>query len=414
MAWWENEFVRLKGGRLHLGRESAERLARRHGTPLFVYGADRIRANYRRLARAFAEATGLEVRCAYAMKANPHPSILTLVRDEGGWIDAVSPAEVSRALEAGFSPGRIIFTGTSVSAADFEALLGIEGLIINLDALEQLEIMRLVRGRRRQGNRVRVSVRWNPGIGRGFNPKVITAGARSADGTPVKFGVEETKVLATFRKAKALGFDPVGLHQHLGSGWVKDDYPTVLKAVDRMIAKARELSRAGFSLEFLDFGGGFGPRYRRQDGLFPLKAYARAIGRKVKAAGLTIRALAVEPGKYLVADAGVLLLRVEYVKKSYGHLFACVNGGTFNTVPRPAVYGQAWHEIVNAGRAEGRPIRKLTVAGHLCETGDVFGKDVRLPLPRTGDILAVLQAGAYSRSMASNYNLRPIPDEIMI
>jgi len=414
MLWWENEFAHAQGGALRLGRTAATTLARKHGTPLFVYGAGRVRANYRRLARAFAGATGLEVRIAYALKANAHPGILAVVRDEGGWIDAVSPGEVARALESGFPPARVLFTGTSISAADFEAVIDLDGLTINIDAVEQLEAMRSVRGRGLRGRRIRVSVRWNPGIGRGFNPKVITAGARSSDGTPIKFGVEESKVLEAFRKARDFGFEPIGLHQHLGSGWVREDYPAVIQAVDRMVEKAREIERAGFPLEVLDFGGGFGPRYAREHRLFPMETYARYIGRKVREARLSVKALTVEPGKYLVADAGVLLFRVEYVKESYGNVFACVNAGTFNTLPRPAVYGQARHEILNARCVRAGRRRKVTVAGHLCETGDVFGKDILLPVPRAGDILAVLHAGAYGRSMASNYNLRPIPAEIIV
>jgi diaminopimelate decarboxylase len=414
MLWWENEFVRFRKGTLHLAGFSAGALVRRLGTPLFVYGIGRIRENYRRLASAFAAATDLEVRIAYAMKANPHPDVLNTVREAGGWIDAVSPGEIARALASGIPADRILFTGTSVSGSDLEAAFAVDGLTVNIDALEQLEVMRRVRGRSRPGRRIRVAVRWNPGLGRGFNPKVVTAGDRSDDGTPIKFGVEEPKVLETFRRARAYGFEPVGLHQHLGSGWVLEDAPAVLTAVDRMVEKAAELERAGFGLEFLDFGGGFGPRYARDQRLFPLRAYARAIGRKVRAAGLSVRALAVEPGKYLLADAGVLLLRVQYVKKSYGNVFACVDAGTFNSLPRPAVYGQARHEIVGVRRAAGIRRRKVTVAGHLCETGDVFGKDVLLAGPREGDLLAVLNAGAYGRSMASNYNLRPIPAEVVL
>jgi diaminopimelate decarboxylase len=239
-----------------------------------------------------------------------------------------------------------------------------------------------------------------------------------------------------------------------------------------MIAKAGELENAGFRLEFLDFGGGFGPRYAAEQSVFPLKRYAAAICSRIRRAGLRSAAIAVEPGKSLVADAGALLLRVEYVKESYGNIFACVNGGTFNTLPRSAIYAHPHHEIVNAGPSgeeplaryspvayihgrvrQKRPLRqspgppppsetiglstgnpvvaynsavadglavadrkiiRVTVAGHICETGDVFGRDVRIRRPEAGDILAVLGAGAYGRSMASNFNLRPIPAEILV
>jgi diaminopimelate decarboxylase len=138
------------------------------------------------------------------------------------------------------------------------------------------------------------------------------------------------------------------------------------------------------------------------------------IGRRVAGSGLSLAALAVEPGKYLVADAGVLLLGVEYLKESYGHLFACVNSGTFNSLPRPAVYPQAYHEIVNCSAVHVGNMRPITVAGNLCETGDVFGREILMPVPRRGDVLAVLCAGAYGRSMASNFNLRDIPREIIV
>jgi diaminopimelate decarboxylase len=414
MAWWENRFVTLSKQKLKLGTTPVSTLVRKHGTPLFVYGRDQIRANYRRLQEAFAAGPERETRISYAMKANPFPGILEVLKAEGAWIDAVSPGEVRAAIKAGFPPRRILFTGTSNGASDFEDAFAVDGLTVNIDALEQLDIMRRVRDRWFKGKKIRVSVRWNPGLGRGFNPKVITAGITSPDGTPIKFGVEASKVVSAFSYAAECGFTPVGLHQHLGSGWVREDFQPVVAAVDKMIAQAAELERKGFRLEFLDFGGGFVPRYAKEQKLFPLRAYARHICRGMRKAGLPDRAIALEPGKYLVADAGVLLLRVEYVKESYGNLFACVNSGTFNSLPRTAIYNFAYHEIVPATPVRGGRKARVTIAGNLCETGDIFGKKMLMPVPRTGDILAVLCAGAYGRSMASNFNLRPIPEEIMI
>jgi diaminopimelate decarboxylase len=412
--WWENESLRVVDGKLHIAGRPAKALAQRLGTPVFIYSRSRILANYNRLRRIFRSASSLETRICYAMKANPHPGILELLRRRGAWIDAVSPGEVEAARRAGFPASRILFTGTSLSVEDIRRAFRIRGVIFNIDALEQLELMHEVRTREYRGLKVRVSVRWNPGIGRGFNARVVTAGARSPDGTPIKFGIEEKKVPAAFQRASALGFTPVGLHQHLGSGWVREDYPAVRAAVDKMTALAARLEKEGFPLEFLDFGGGIGPRYSRGQGLFPLEKYATHIGRSIARAGLKVKAIAVEPGKYLVADAGILLVQVQYIKESHGQLFACVNAGTFNSLPRPAVYPQAYHEIVQAGRVAGPKKRPFTVAGNLCETGDVFGKEVQLSRPRRGDILAVLHAGAYARSMASNFNLRSIPDEVLI
>jgi diaminopimelate decarboxylase len=414
MNWWETDFATVKGNKLWLAGRKAQDLAEKHGTPLYVYGKNAVLGRYAILEKVLAASSPVDAWICYAIKANPHPGLLSLLRKRGARADAVSPNEVEAALAAGFPPGKILFTGTSVSLDDLERVFGIDGLTINIDAAEQLEIMGAFKRKTCPKKRIRVSVRWNPGIGRGFNPRVITAGERSSDGTPVKFGVEESKVAGVFERARAFGFDPVGLHQHLGSGWVREDLATVEEAVDKMVGKAKELQNRGFPLEFLDFGGGFGPRYARGQGLFPVERYVRHITRTVAKAGLTVKAIAVEPGKFLIGDAGALLLRVEYVKESYGNLFACVNGGTYNTVPRPAIYLQAFHEIVNASRVDGRPKARLTVAGNLCETGDIFGKERLMPLPKSGDILAVLGAGAYCRSMASTFNLREIPREIMV
>jgi diaminopimelate decarboxylase len=412
--WWDDVFLRRVNGRLYLGRVPAAELAQRFGTPLFVYSRPRILANYERLRRVFGGASRLETRIYYAMKANPNQDILRLLRRRGAWLDAVSPGEVEAARRAGFAARRILFTGTSTGAEDIRRVFAVEGITFNIDAMEQLELMREVRRAARPRRRILVSVRCNPGIGGGFNPKVITAGARSSDGTPIKFGIEVAKVPAVFVKALEYGFEPVGLHQHLGSGWTRGDFPVVCEAVNRLTGLAARLEDGGFSLDFLDFGGGFGPRYYPNQGLFPVEKYAAHVGRAVANAGISVRSIAVEPGKYLVADAGVLLLRVEYVKESFGQRFVCVNSGTFNSLPRPAVYAQARHEVLNCERLKSRRLVRVTVAGNLCETGDVFGKDVSLPEPARGDILAVLHAGAYARSMASNFNLREIPGEVLI
>lgn len=414
MKWWENNFLTVRDNKLFLGGREASDVARKYGTPLYVYGKNQIVSNFRRLQMILKEATPLETRICYAMKANPNPGILTFLRNEGAWIDAVSPGEIQAALDAGFAPQNILFTGTSLSTRDLRSAFSRTGLTINIDAPEQLESMVDIKRRSFRNKAIRISVRWNPGLGIGFSPRAITAGERSSDGTPIKFGVEEKKVIATYKKAAQSGFSPMGLHQHLGSGWVKEDYETVKTAVDKLVGMAANLERRGFRLEFLDFGGGFGPKYHKNQGVFPVREYIQYLCRKIHESRLRIKAVALEPGKYLTGDAGVLLLQVEYIKRSYGHLFACVDGGTYNTVPRPAIYNQAYHEIINCSRVDGKSGREITIAGNLCETGDVFGRERLIPPLKKGDILAVLCAGAYCRSMASNFNLREIPQEIII
>lgn len=414
MAWWENNFLKVKAGKLYIGQKEATKIAEEWGTPLFLYSKTQLLSNFHTLLEIFRINTPLEIRIYYAMKANPNQSILKILKEAGAGIDAVSPGEVDKVLKVGFPADKILYTGTSVSQEDLRSVFSQDDLIVNIDAEEQLELMKELREKSFKNKKIKVSLRWNPGIGRGFNPKVVTAGKKSPDGTPVKFGIEEKKVIPVFTKALKYGFIPLGLHQHLGSGWVKEDFEAVKNAVDKMIQKASEIQKKGYNLEFLDFGGGFGPKYSEEQEVFPLKKYAEYICQKIAQSELKIKAIALEPGKYLVGDAGVLLLKVEYVKKSYGNLFACVNAGTFNTVPRPAIYAQAQHHIINCSNPYSKKKAKITIAGNLCETGDLFGKEILMSIPRRGDILALLCAGAYCRSMASNFNLREIPKEIII
>jgi diaminopimelate decarboxylase len=200
MNWWETDFVAVSGNKLLVAGRDTAALAERYGTPLYIYGKDRILERYARLEDAWARHSSLPARICYAMKANPHRGILRLLQRRGAWIDAVSPCEVETALKAGFPPERVIFTGTSVSRADLRSVFAVKGLTVNIDAAEQIDLMSEVK-REFPSREIRVSVRWNPGIGRGFNARVITAGKRSSDGTPIKFGVEAKKVLGVFTRA---------------------------------------------------------------------------------------------------------------------------------------------------------------------------------------------------------------------
>lgn len=414
MFWWENQFIKVKHNALMLGNKRAADIAAEHGTPLFVYSRDQLRHNYRRLRKAMQRSSSREPRICYAMKANSHPELLAAMFTEGAWIDAVSPGEVGLARNAGYPVTRIMFTGTSLGMQDMQKVMCHNDLIITIDAEPQLDIMHEAREQWFPDKTVRVAVRLNPGMGRGFSPKTVTAGATASDGTAIKFGVEKDQVLAVFHRAADMGFQPVGMHQHLGSGWEKRDLDTVKDAVETLAAVAEEVQAQEFHLEFLDFGGGFGPRYSREQVVFPLEEYLAHIEQTISAHRLNVKTVALEPGKFLVADTGVLLVRVEYLKKNYGNLFACVNAGTFNSVPRPAIYSDARHEIVHCSHVRSDDTQEISIAGNLCETGDMFARRIDLPVPERGDILAVLNAGAYCRSMASAFNTRDIPKELVL
>jgi diaminopimelate decarboxylase len=255
----------------------------------------------------------------------------------------------------------------------------------------------------------------DPGLtGSGHNWKVITAGKKS-HGVPIKFAIPEDEILNAATLAKELSFNVIGLHEHVGSNWRTNlEIAEFLKTADIMLGKAKERNKLSKkNLEFINFGGGHGTRYKKSHQEFPLERYAKEICKRVDDSGIDVGTICFEPGRYIVADSGLLLVQVVDIKKRYGDFIIGVNSG-FNHLVRPAMYG-AYHEIINCSKVEDKNTIKGTVAGNLCETGDVFTLSPRnMPMPEEGDILAIHNAGAYGYSMASNYNLRGYPKEIVL
>ncbi|MBI2191726.1 MAG: diaminopimelate decarboxylase [Planctomycetes bacterium] len=403
MWWVEPGHLEVKNNQLSVGGHLATDLAGRHGTPLYVYNGDKILKNFRLVRDALARHAD-NFCIHYAVKANAHVQVLKLLGQEGAHADCVSPIECRLALKAGIGKERILFTGTSVSNRDLAELVDL-GVRINIDSLSQLR--RLATFSRSP----EISIRWNPGegSGAGLHSHTITAGKY------IKFGIPEAKVLDAFREASELGMKVVGLHQHIGSGWLGDDVRVFLGSVRRTLEVAREAERIlGRPFRFIDFGGGPGIRYREEQSPFPIEEYARGLVEAVRTAGFSCT-LAIEPGRYFVAESGVLLLEINTVEEKNVPVIG-VDGG-FNTLVRPAFYG-AHHEMVLCNRVRGPCERTFMVAGNLCESSDVFNenkKELRpLPEPREGDILAILCAGAYGYEMGSAYNGRPLPAQVLL
>ena len=307
-----------------------------------------------------------------------------------------------------------MFTGTSVPDKVMEYLLE-RGVFINIDSFSQ---MRRLAKLAPKG--LEVSVRWNPGEGAGLNPSVITAGARS-HGNPVKFGVEEGRVLELCEEALGLGLHPKGLHQHFGSGWTGGDVDHFLETVSFTLAMVEKMTDLlGYDLKQVDFGGGPGIPYRPDQKEFPIKAYCKGICERVSDSGLRFERICIESGRYIVGDSGVLLTRVNTVEEKNGNLIIGVDAG-FNALIRPAFYGshvdgvfrEAYHDIVVADRVNS-PMVSCTIAGPLCETEDLLAIDRLMTKPKEGEVLAILGTGVYGYSMASFYNLQPRPAEVIV
>lgn len=384
--------------KLLLGSVSIENLVHKYGSPLFVYETDTVRRRFRELKEAIKYP---KLQIYYACKANTNLALLQFLRKEGACVDCVSPGEVHAALKAGFSSFHVLFTGDGASDEEMRFCVD-RNIRFNIGSLSHL---------RRYGERWRgteVMLRVNPEVGGGHHPHCVTGGPQS------KFGIWHGDLEEARRIASEYRLTVKGVQAHAGSGIMESD--VFVDLVDAVLEAA-----AGFpDVETVDFGGGFGVPYRPGEERLSLAHVGETLTKKFQIMSDRFKrplTLAIEPGRYLVAEAGYLLARVTTLKSTPSFDFAIVDSG-FNHLVRPMAYG-SWHEIINASNPEGEP-KPYVVAGNLCETGDVFtpgegGPATRLvPEIREGDILGFCNAGAYGYSMASNYNARPRPAEVFV
>lgn len=377
-----------------------EKIAANFGTPVYVYEENKIREACKRLE----DNVGQLPMILYAMKANSNPEILKILLNNGiDGIDAVSPGEIALALKVGFRPDQIVFTGNNITdeEIDFAAAKRVR---LNIDSLSRLEKF----GRKYGGSEIlnggfKIWIRINSSVGAGHHRHCITGGPES------KFGIWHTETGKVKQIAKTYGLKIVGLHQHIGSQIL--EVKIFLKAMDALLAVAGTFP----DLKYLDFGGGLGVPYKPTERPLDIKRLGKEIRKRFdifcKAYGRELN-LVLEPGRYLVAEAGCLLTRVNTIKKNPdGRIFAGVNSG-FNHLDRPARYG-SYHEIVNIFNLRGRK-EKVDVVGNICESGDRFAVQRKISHVREGDLLAILTAGAYGFSMSSNYNSRPKPAEVLV
>jgi diaminopimelate decarboxylase len=370
----------------------APELARTYGTPLYVYDEAVLRQRCRDV-RAAIPLPGVEV--LYALKANSNAEILRVILSEGLGADAVSIGEVLFARRVGFPREMISFNGNNVGDDELRAVVA-EGVHVCVDGLSQLD--RLAR----LGCRGGVAIRLNPDIGAGHHGHVITGGPDA------KFGIAPEELPAALDAARRHGLAIDGIQQHIGSGIL--DVDVFLLAVDALLEAAATVP----SLRYVDFGGGIGIPSRPGERPFDVADLARRITPRLARFREKLSreiAFRLEPGRFVVAECGSLLVRVTAVKRTKEHVFVGTDSG-FNHLVRPILYG-AWHRVENLTNPDGRT-EVVRVAGNVCESGDLFAIDRPLPEAREDDLLAIRDAGAYGYSMASSYNLRPRPAEVMI
>jgi diaminopimelate decarboxylase len=390
-----------RNGQLFVDGVAAQALAEKFDTPLYVISERRIQSNYQRLQQALTR-NYAKAKIFYAMKANGNIAVLKALETEGANVDTVSPGEVFTALTSGFTPDHILFTGTSVRNDELKFLVD-SNVTINIDSQSQLDRLLKISVPKT------LSVRVNPEIGAGHHEHCITAGKQS------KFGIWEQDAPAVYATAKKAGVEKFGIHMHIGSGIL--DVKPFLAALDKLLAIARRVhEQVGVNFEFIDVGGGIGVPYKPEDKPLDLQVYSDKVlslfKSKIKQYGLGEPFFQVEPGRYLIADASILLTTVNTIKATPFKKFIGVDAG-FTTLIRPAMYG-SYHPILVANKLVATEEEKYDVAGPICESGDLLAKDRRLPRVEEGDLLAVLNAGAYGFSMSSQYNARPRAAEVLV
>jgi diaminopimelate decarboxylase len=375
-------------------------LARKYGTPLYVYSAGQVLNRYRLFAKAFGHRDHL---ICYSVKANPNLSILKLLASQGSGFDIVSGGELLRILQVNKKAARrVVFSGVGKTVEEMDLALKAGILIFNVES--EAEVVLLAERARKLRTRARVALRVNPDVFAETHPYIST-GLREH-----KFGIDIKAARPVYQEVKRSRYlDPVGISVHIGSQiQTAQPFGAALNGVAELI---RELEGDGIKIKFVDAGGGLGIDYHGGGESPAVKAegYAAAIESALN--GLDVRLL-VEPGRFLIAQAGALLARVLYVKRNGAKTFVITDAG-MNDLIRPALY-QAWHEILPVIRNPKAESCVVDLVGPVCESGDFFARDRTMPEVKEGDLVAILDTGAYGMSLSSNYNSRPRPAEVMV
>ncbi|WP_313055036.1 diaminopimelate decarboxylase [Pseudomonas lopnurensis] len=388
------EAFSYRDGQLFAEGVALSALAQRFGTPTYVYSRAHIEAQY----RAYADALqGMPHLVCFAVKANSNLGVLNVLARLGAGFDIVSRGELERVLAAGGQPERIVFSGVGKTRDDMRRALEVGVHCFNVESTDELERLQQVAAE--LGLQAPVSLRVNPDVDAGTHPYISTGLKEN------KFGIDIDQAEAVYARASELpNLDVVGVDCHIGSQLTS--LPPFLDALDRLLALIDRLAERDIRIRHLDLGGGLGVRYRDEQP--PLAGdYIQAVRQRIEGRGL---ALVFEPGRSIVANAGVLLTRVEYLKHTAHKDFAIVDAA-MNDLIRPALY-QAWMNVVAVQPHEG-DTRRYDIVGPICETGDFLAKDRELALAE-GDLLAVCSAGAYGFVMSSNYNSRGRAAEVLV
>lgn len=373
-----------------------ERIAKEQGTPCYIYSHATLTRHFHAFDQAFAAVPHI---IAFAMKANSNLAVLRLMAAQGSGADIVSGGELFRALQAGIPPSKIVFAGVGKSAEEIHYALKSDILLFNVESSAELQALNdIARGMKRQA---RVALRINPDIDPQTHPYISTGMKKS------KFGIAADRALEEFQKAAALSnIQVIGVHAHIGSQLTQ--ISPFVDSLKRVLALTETLKAQGIPIRYLNIGGGLGITYSNETPPHPTE-FAEAVTPLLKEAHCEI---ILEPGRVIVGNAGILLTRVLYRKETGTKTFAIVDAA-MNDLIRPSLY-EAHHDILPVHPVPNAQEEVYDVVGPICETGDFLAKTRTMPTVKAGDLLAVMSAGAYAFTMASNYNSRPRVPEILV
>jgi diaminopimelate decarboxylase len=393
-------YFEYRNGEMFAEGVALKRIAQEVGTPAYVYSLATLKRHYQVFDQAFANVPHI---VCFSVKANSNLALLRAFAKAGSGFDIVSGGELFRALKVGADPKKIVFSGVGKKKQEIEYALNAGILMFNVESDQELFALNEIAAG--IGKKAPISLRVNPDVDPQTHPYIST-GMKKA-----KFGVDIKGSLETYKKAASLkNIDVVGVDCHIGSQLTSvtpfvDALAKVREYLDRVLAG--EMKKEGAAIRYLDLGGGLGITYHDETPPLPAE-YAKAIIRGVEGLDVT---LILEPGRVIVGNAGILLTEVQYLKETDSKVFVIVDGG-MNDLIRPALYGsyQAIQPVVE-NKAENIV---ADIVGPICESGDFFAKDREIARPKRGDLLAVMSAGAYGFTMASNYNSHPKPPEVLV
>lgn len=401
MNWQSTSTITNRNGELFIEEVRANQLANTYGSPLYVTSESLIRKQYQKISRALTNHYR-KSRVYYSAKANSNISILKILETEGSYLDVVSVGEVFLAKKSGFTADKILFTGTNVTNDELESLIQ-ENIVINIGSLSLLDrVLEITTPKS-------ISFRVNPEIGAGHHSHVVTAGKKT------KFGLWEEEILEAYQRALDAGVERFGMQMHIGAGNLTIE--PFLLAFENMLTLAKKVhEQTGIEFEFIDMGGGIGIPYRPDEKEVDLDSFFGELlsifKKRIVEYELGQPFFYVEPGRFLVCESTILLTKVNTIKHTPYKNYIGVDAG-FNTLLRPILYG-SYHHILVANNLNAPRKAIYDVAGPICESGDLFAKGRLLPEIQEGDLLAIMDVGAYGFSMSSNYNSRPRCPEILV